>query len=66
MNKSTKCRKYRHSLLEKEFERRNMNRDFADPVELARDNIIAGNFSKRKGSNFFRRYNLTANLATEP
>lgn len=28
------------------------------PLELARENILAGNFTKRKGNNFFRRHNL--------
>ena len=40
------------------FERDGIPRDFVEPIELARDNILAGNFTKRKGNNFFRRYEL--------
>ena len=40
------------------YQRTGIPRDFVQPIELARDNILARNFTKRKGNNFFRRYEL--------
>jgi hypothetical protein len=40
------------------FERGGIPRGFLEPIELARDNILALNFPKRKSNNFFRRHKL--------
>jgi len=40
------------------FERRTFSREYLEPIELFRDNIIALNFPKRRGNNFFRRHGL--------
>jgi len=35
-----------------------LHRSFLGRVELARNNLLAGNFSKTKGNNFFRKFGL--------